>query len=169
MKTDQKPTIQERVENLQVRETGDFIELSTAGLQATFYHGHLKALEKHFFDIEKDYLKAVRGESIDRTNQGYLRKLFEKTLRRIHKAHARGLTSYVRWLAVATATWLKLYLAPEEHIETVIDNFLTISDDELNAETTQRARQMVMWQIFCLHNFAGKVQHPEAGSETASA
>ena len=58
---------------------------------------------------------------------------------------------------MATITWLKYYLHKSEHMDSVIDHFMNISDEELEAEKTHRAKQMMLWQFYCLKPFGDLV------------
>lgn len=157
MKVKEKPGVQDRVEQLTLSEHGNLVELVTIGLRATFYKSHFEALQRHFFDLEADYIRARAGKRPERSH-GYHAKLYEKTLKRVHKAFERGTATYVRWLATGTATWLKIFIDHDDVVETVIDYFFNMSDAELNAETTQRARQLLLWQFYCLKEYSDKLQ-----------
>ena len=142
-----KKSFEERVEHLQLLERTPFVELASGDLRATFYRSHFAALQRHIFDIEKDFKALQRGETLTRPIHGtQVMKLFHKTMQRIAAASQRDKASYVRWLAISIITWLKYYLNEDESVETVIDNFSNIDEAELNEETTQRVRQLVLWQ-----------------------
>ena len=153
----EKLSFEARVQALELRESDKFIELIAPDLRATFYRTHFDSLRQHIFDVEKDFKTHLAGGKIERRIQGQqVLKLFDKTMLRIRAASERDKASYVRWLAIGVLTWIKSYLEPHEPVETVLDNFFTLSDEELNAETTQRARQMILWQAWCVKEFAAR-------------
>lgn len=150
---EKKPILSERVEALEVTKEDGMVRLSTVGISADFFAEHWEHLLQAFPHAAADCKKFAQDKPVSRTDRRGFDKLFQDTLKRAVGASSKSKTLYIRWIATLAITWLKFYLPADVHPVAAIDYFHGMKDDEIAEENTQRARQLLTWQYYCLKHF----------------